>query len=164
MERLIREQIGDGDGGADEGEIPEGLECIDDDDCEEGQACFEGICVGTGKLRFSLSWTAATDFDLHLQAPDGTTIDFANPHNAWADLDVDDCVDGECLNPDMPHVENIFLTDGAPRGTYSVFVNNFNGGAEGEYTIEVAGDVSAVFTGVVPAVELASGPVHEVDW
>lgn len=158
-ERLIREGL-DGDGGGDAGE----LECGADPDCDAEEACFQGFCVGTGRVRFSLSWLMTSDLDLHLRAPDGTEINFTNPVVSWGHLDVDDCVDDECKYPDAAHVENVFLDEEAPRGEYEAWVENFNGSEEGDYRMEVVGDVGATWFGYVKDYEGARGDVHRIPW
>ena len=167
VERLIYEEIdeggGEGDVDVDHDVIPKN-ECEMDMECADDEACFEGVCVGTGKLRFSLSWTVDTDFDLHVITPSGDHVHFAVPFTDYGHLDVDDCVDSLCFDPDGVHVENVFFEEDAPRGVYSVWVQNFNGDQSGDYAIDVVGEVNRTFEGTVQAVERGEGPRHEVDW
>lgn len=134
------------------------------EECGPDQICVENVCVGKGAVRFTLSWSVVTDFDLHVFVPNGQWIDFENPDVGYGELDVDDCVAGECLDPSGIHVENVFLDDNAPRGRYGVQVVNFDGRAAADYTIEVAGDISGSFSGSLPAQELVAGPIHEIVW
>ncbi len=145
------------------GEDPD-AECNSPDDCGAGQTCFEGVCVGMGTLRISLSWSAVTDLDLHLLVPNGDRISFQNQVTPYGELDVDDCVAGECVNPDGVHVENIFLESNAPRGEYQVKVVNFDGAATAQYDIEVAGAVDAEFSGTVPNQSASESPVYTINW
>src|SRR5262245_9829557 len=45
------------------------VECHEPEDCGDGQTCYQGVCVGTGNVRISLSWTVVTDLDLHVYVP-----------------------------------------------------------------------------------------------
>jgi hypothetical protein len=129
--------------------------------CVEGALCFDGVCVGGGKLRFSLSWTVISDFDLHVQTPSGEEIYFANRSAAGGELDVDDCVGNSCLS--TVHVENVVFVDTPDSGRYRVWVVNYNGGGAGDYRVEVYGAARATFTGVLPAASGQSSPVYEVE-
>lgn len=179
VERLIHDfdEVADGDGG----ELPtesDGIgeteqlptegdpdaECSIPQDCGEGQTCFEGVCVGTGLVRVSLSWNAVTDLDLHVLLPNGEEISYANAITPYGELDVDDCVGGMCATQSGTHVENIFLDGSAPRGTYRIQVVNFDGRRSADYGIEVAGDISAQFTGNLPSTMFYEGPFHDVVW
>lgn len=135
-----------------------GDECEDDSDCGAGQTCFEGICVGEGGLRFSLTWNVDTDFDLFVRMPDGRTeISYIFKNVGGGMLDVDDCFEG-CRIPGGPHVENIFFEGEPPRGTYTYWVVN-SGLAEGDdFRLEVsaAGTVEAMQTGNLPAFDAES--------
>lgn len=117
--------------------------------CEAGTACFDGVCVGVGRLRFSLSWTVYSDFDLHVQTPAGVEIYFANPVDGGGELDVDDCVGNNCLS--TVHVENIVFQQVPPSGRYDVWVVNYNGGGAGDFRIDVFGAARDQFSGSLPA-------------
>lgn len=139
-------------------------ECSIPQDCAMGQTCFEGVCVGTGTVRVSLSWNVVTDLDLHLRLPNGDSISYESPITIHGELDVDDCVSATCVNQDGTHVESIFLESTAPRGTYAVHVVNFDGRLAADYAIEVAGETSAAFTGTLPAETYVSSPEHLFTW
>ena len=141
-----------------------GTECEVESDCDDGQTCFEGVCVGEGSLRISLSWEEVTDFDLHVFVPNGDWMSYENPLTDYGELDVDDCVGGTCINQNGTHVENVLLYSNAPRGTYGIRVVNFDGRSGADYQIEVAGAVSATFSGYVPGVDYAESPVHQITW
>lgn len=184
VERLIRDSDGfaDGDGGrfdtdtdglggttiiipdGSTGVVDPGTECDGPEDCASDQTCFEGVCVGTGTLRISLSWNVVTDLDLHVFVPNGDWMSFENPLTEYGELDVDDCVAGMCVNQDGTHVENIFLQNNAPRGTYGIRVINFDGRRAADYSVEVAGAVNATFSGSVPSISYAEGDLHQVTW
>lgn len=129
----------------------EGAECNGPQDCPEGATCFEGVCVGTGELRVSLSWSYVSDLDLYVETPAGDLISFENRDAGGGVLDVDDCVGGQCLDNSMTHVENIFFPMQPPVGEYRVWVNNFDGIRGGPFEILVSGDASTTFTGTLPA-------------
>ncbi|MBV1862427.1 MAG: hypothetical protein KUG77_28660 [Nannocystaceae bacterium] len=129
----------------------EGAECNGPQECPEGATCFEGVCVGTGELRVSLSWNYVSDLDLYVQTPAGDIVSFETPELGGGILDVDDCVGGECLDNGMTHVENIYFPMQPPVGEYRVWVNNFDGARGGPFEIQVSGEGSATFTGTLPA-------------
>jgi hypothetical protein len=185
VERLIHDGLGGADGGEVDLEtetsvgisdtqqvstddttagIDPDAECVAPSECADDQTCFEGVCVGTGSVRVSLSWSVVTDLDLHVQTPTGEWMSYQNPITAYGELDVDDCVAGTCVNPDGVHVENVFLNENAPRGTYSVLIVNFDGRAEAGYTVEVAGEAFASFEGVLPGYEYSEGELHQFVW
>ncbi len=114
-------------------------ECNEPKDCSREQTCFEGTCVGTGEFRISLSWQFVSDLDLHVRTPEGVEIWFEQPNTGGGRLDVDDCVSGSCRNNLGVHVENVFFAENAPRGTYEIWVVNFDGRRGGTFGIEVEG-------------------------
>lgn len=136
------------DGGA-------GAFCQQQGDCQMGLACFDGTCVGSGQLRFSLSWMAQSDFDLHVLTPSGKHLFFGNRRDDGGELDVDACVRQSFCR--ATNVENIFWSGAPPTGTYTVYVVNFNGVASGDFRIQVAGGSGAPqqFTGTLPATRMA---------
>ena len=129
----------------------DGAECNGPRECPEGATCFEGVCVGTGALRVSLSWDYVSDLDLYVLTPAGDQISFENQNAGGGVLDVDDCVGGGCLDNSMTHVENIFFPMQPPVGEYRVWINNFDGRRGGPFEIQVSGETSATFTGTMPA-------------
>lgn len=133
----------------------EGPECIGPDDCGDEQTCFEGVCVGTGELRVSLSWEFISDLDLHVVTPSGAHINFGNPEDGGGQLDVDDCV-GSCVDPDGVHVENIFFAQTPAPGEYEVWVVNYDGRRAGPFNVEVTGAANAQFEGELPASNVRS--------
>jgi len=129
----------------------EGAECNGPQDCPDEATCFEGVCVGTGELRISLSWNYVSDLDLYVQTPAGDVISFGNRDAGGGVLDVDDCVGGGCLDDSMTHVENIYFPMQPPVGEYRVWVNNFDGRRSGPFEIQVSGEASTTFSGTLPA-------------
>jgi hypothetical protein len=138
--------------------------CEEDSDCAAGSVCFEGTCVEGGDVRVSLSWTVVSDFDLHVRTPDGVEVYFGNPIDGGGELDVDDCVGQSCRDPGGVHVENIFFETTAPRGQYTVWVQNYDGAQAGAWNIEVAGAVSASWSGELPAAEFESSATMSFVW
>lgn len=159
VERLIQGEDTESDGSAASDDSSttedvfstEGAECNGPQDCPEDATCFEGICVGTGELRISLSWNYVSDLDLHVITPAGDEISFEFREAGGGILDVDDCVGGECFDNSTTHVENIYFPMQPPVGEYRVWVNNFDGFGGGPFEIQVSGAASATFTGVLPA-------------
>jgi uncharacterized protein YfaP (DUF2135 family) len=124
-------------------------DCVDDQDCAELQNCFSGTCVTSGAMRVSLSWDVVSDFDLHLRVPSGSEISFELKSADGGQLDLDDCVAGECREEMGVHVENIVFPQACPPGEYAVWVENFDSRRKGNFVIEVAGEVTAQFLGEV---------------
>jgi uncharacterized protein YfaP (DUF2135 family) len=128
-------------------------------DCVPGSICWNEICLEEGMLRISLAWTADSDFDLHVLTPAGNEIYFANTEADGDMLDVDDCIT-VCTNPDGTHVENIFFDTTVPPGTYQVWTVNYDGRADGTYSLEVSGAATAAFDGSLPATAGAEDTRH----
>lgn len=82
--------------------------------------------VGTGDVQVSVSWDAPSDVDLHVVDPSGEEIYYANPSSAsGGSLDLDSNAACDIDNKDN---ENITWPTGkAPRGTYTVRVDYFDG-------------------------------------
>lgn len=146
------------------GPVDPGAECTIPLDCSNDQTCYQGVCVGTGNVRVSLAWNVVTDLDLHVRVPNGDWISYQLPITGYGELDVDDCVAGACINQEGTHVENVFLNENAPHGTYGVMIVNFDGRKGADYAIEVAGEATATFVGYLPDNMSVEGPVHEFVW
>ena len=130
------------------GTTPIGEACTDTQECVPNSVCFNQFCVGQGAMRVSLGWNADSDFDLHLNTPDGEHIFFGHKMGVDGTLDVDQCIN-TCGTG--AHVENIVFSTNAPNGTYEVWVQNFDGRAGGAFNIEVDGAVTRNFSGSLPA-------------
>lgn len=132
------------------GTTPIGDPCESTPECVPGSICFNEFCVGEGALRVSLSFTAGSDFDLHLLTPGGSEIYWNNDSAEGGVLDVDQCVAGSC-DSGSSHVENIVFSADAPSGTYEVWVENYDGRASGSFNIEVRGQATDNFSGTLSA-------------
>ncbi len=99
----------------------------------------DGQVLGTGDVQATLTWSGVCDLDLHVIDPSGTEIEYSNPRSpTGGQLDVDDQGEGGGT-----HVENVFWpTGGAPRGQYTVYVQNYasNGAGSCAYTLVVSSD------------------------
>ncbi len=106
--------------------------------------CVTVLRLGTGSLQVSLSWDTPTDQDLYVTDPSSTTIYYANDFSSTGgQLDRDD-TDG--FGP-----ENIFWTEEAPDGEYSVEVDDFdNTSTPNTFYITVSGpNQSRNFSGTI---------------
>lgn len=108
-----------------------GDEACADVTCADGEDCVEGICVGSGALRFSLIWDASGDLDLYVTTPEGSTIYYSAPSADGGELDIDNTTGGE------GSVENVFFETPAS-GEYSVYVDCYSCSDGTDYTIEIA--------------------------
>ena len=130
-------------------------------DCTPGSICYSNICVTEGALRFSMTWMADTDIDLHVLTPAANEIYFASQMADGGTLDVDDCVAGSCAVPDGTHVENVFFTDAAPRGAYEFWAENFDADMDTMITIEGFIDGTPMtYMETVPAAPPSEGARH----
>jgi hypothetical protein len=106
--------------------------------------------VGTGDIQVSVSWTGASDVDLHAIEPGGTEIYFGNLTSAsGGTLDLDS---NPACNLDNKNNENIVWPLGrAPNGTYTVKVHYWSdcGVPESDWvlTIQAKGQAPQIFTG-----------------
>ena len=116
----------DDSGDEERGTAEPGDPCNGTIDCTPGSICWNNICIEEGALRFSLAWTEETDLDLHIETPAGDHIYYADKMAGGGELDVDDCVGGNCTTPDGTHVENVFFDDSTENGTYTYSINNYD--------------------------------------
>jgi len=105
-----------------------------------GTTIVDGVEVGTGDVRVTLTWNTSADIDLHVTDPMGQEIYYGNRQaTSGGQLDVD--ANGGCSND--PPVENIFWPTGqAPNGAYQVRVDYFSacGAGTTNYEVTVAVD------------------------
>ena len=106
--------------------------------------------VGNGDVQVSVSWTGASDVDLHVYDPSGEKVYFGNLSAAsGGTLDLDS---NAACNLDNVNNENIvWPVGGAPHGEYRVVVNYWDdcGAARSDYvvTVQAAGLEPQVFSG-----------------
>jgi hypothetical protein len=114
-------------------------------ECVGLASCYSGFCVGEGYVRVSMTWAAASDFDLHVKLPGerGALSEGMREIPGAGRLDVEQCAK-TCTG--VKHIENIVLQAGpAAAGEYQAWVRNFGGAAAGPAEIEVfVGGVSRV--------------------
>ncbi len=76
----------------------------------------------SGALEISLGWNGPADLDLHVQCPNGQTINFRSPQSCGGKLQIDMNAGGEQSNEAIEHV--IFPSTGdLPRGTLNIGVS-----------------------------------------
>ena len=106
--------------------------------------------VGNGDVQVSVSWTGASDVDLHVYDPSGEEVYFGNPTAAsGGTLDLDS---NAACNIDNVNNENVvWPVGGAPRGDYRVVVSYWDdcGVGRSDYvvTVQAAGLEPQVFSG-----------------
>jgi hypothetical protein len=82
--------------------------------CGVHQACVSGVCVGSGQLRFSSTWSRPGDIDVWVTTPNGVSIGWQNQRADGGQQDRDD------TRGSGP--ENIFWEANPPLGAYHVCV------------------------------------------
>jgi hypothetical protein len=82
--------------------------------CAIRQACVAGVCVGSGQLRFSSTWSRPGDIDVWVTTPNGISIGWQNQRVDGGQQDKDDT---SGTGP-----ENIFWEAAPPVGQYHVCV------------------------------------------
>jgi len=88
-----------------------------------GTLAVNVLKLGTGALQISLSWNTATDQDLHVTDPSGTIINYTNKTSSTGgELDHD--------NTSGYGPENIFWSENAPDGSYTVTVDDYSSSGE----------------------------------
>ena len=132
-------------------EAPDWLSGIIPQNGTGGTTVVDGVEVGTGDVRVTLTWNTSADIDLHVTDPMGEEVYFGNRQaTSGGELDVD--ANGGCSND--PTVENIFWPTGqAPYGFYQVRVDYFGacgaGATNYEVTVSVDGRVVDSQSGVL---------------
>ncbi len=97
-----------------------------------------GVCVGTGQLRFTLTWSLSGDMDLHVTPPCGTEIVYYNRTARGGTLDRDDT---STTGP-----ENIFWTTGAARGSYRICISPYSISGATSWTLQIYNGTTLVRT------------------
>jgi len=109
--------------------------------CPGGQVCVNGYCVGTGDLRFTLTWDRPGDLDLRVVTPSGREIFYGAQNFDGGRLDRDDRTG---TGP-----ENIFWNQPPPPGRYLVCVDPYRitSAANFQLTVASTGLPPRVFSG-----------------
>jgi hypothetical protein len=103
--------------------------------CGANQACAAGVCLGSGQLRFTSTWSRAGDIDVWVTTPSGKSIGWTNQGaNANTDMGKQDRDDTSGTGP-----ENIYWESTPPSGAYHVCVatNYINPNAANPVTVRV---------------------------
>jgi hypothetical protein len=103
--------------------------------CGANQACAAGVCLGSGQLRFTSTWSRNGDIDVWVTTPSGKSIGWTNQGaNANTDMGKQDRDDTSGTGP-----ENIYWESTPPTGTYHVCVatNYINPNAANPVTVRV---------------------------
>ena len=98
--------------------------------CVPGSACANGLCVGQGALRFTLTWDRAGDVDLHVVPPGGAEIYYGARSQQGGTLDRDDTTG---TGP-----ENVFWATSPPSGSYLVCVVAYRIDAPTSFRLAIA--------------------------
>ena len=106
--------------------------------------------VGNGDVQISVSWTGASDVDLHVYDPSGELVYFANPTSAsGGTLDLDS--NAGCSIDNVNNENIVWPVGGAPHGEYRVVVDYWSdcGVARSDYvvTIQAEGQEPQIFSG-----------------
>ncbi len=123
--------------------------------------------VGTGDVQVSVAWSGASDVDLHVVDPSGERVYFGNDIAASGGrLDLDS---NAACSIDNTNNENIvWPVNGAPSGTYQVFVDYFSdcGVARSDWVVTVhrRGHAPEVFQGSFVGLSSANPQVHIGDF
>lgn len=114
--------------------------------------------VGTGDVEVALNWTVPNDLDLHVIDPKGVEVYFGNPFDSTGNIELLDLDSNPACyidNIDAEHV--VWPKGGAPHGTYTVRVDNFQNcqsvAASYTVTVQVAGKPAQTYVGSFPATD-----------
>jgi len=91
-------------------------------ECPSNQACANGVCVGTGELGISLTWSRAGDGDIHITTPNDRWIYFKNL--GPSSLTDQGKLDHDNRNGTGP--ENVFWNSTAPTGVYHICFDQYS--------------------------------------
>jgi len=108
--------------------------------------------VGTGDVEVALNWTVPNDLDLHVFDPTGHEVYFADRFDSTGNvslLDLDSNAACDIDNVDAEHI--VWPKGGAPHGTYTVMVDNYencqNVAASYTVTVQVTGKAPQTYVG-----------------
>ncbi len=117
--------------------------------------------VGTGDVQISVSWTGASDVDLHVYDPANEEVYFGHKiATSGGTLDLDS--NPACVIDNVNNENIVWPTDMAPRGTYRVVVAYYDdcGVPQSDYvvTVQMKGQNPRVFTGSFIGLKGAGNP------
>jgi hypothetical protein len=117
--------------------------------------------VGTGDVQVSVSWSGASDVDLHVYDPNGEEVYYGHRQGAsGGTLDLDS--NPACQLDNVNNENIVWPTDVAPHGTYTVHVAYYDdcNAAESDYvlTVQAKGQNPQIFTGSFVGVHGVSTP------
>lgn len=99
--------------------------------------------AGTGEIQVTLLWASGDDLDVHVTDPAGAVINWREETStSGGKLDIDNR-GGDCASREE-RAENVFWQRNAPRGTYSVDVQNYRscgGPATAKIQVRVGGEL-----------------------
>lgn len=106
--------------------------------------------VGNGDIQISVSWTGASDVDLHVIDPSGAEVSWSNTTVAsGGTLDLDS--NAGCAIDNVNNENIVWAVGAAPRGEYRVVVDYWSdcGVPQSDYvvTVQAAGLTPQVFSG-----------------
>jgi hypothetical protein len=131
--------------------------CTRASDCAPLASCYRRFCVGESYARVSTTWSARSDFDLHVKLPDGRVLyEQTRAIDRVGRLDAEQRADTAAEH----FIESVVLASTAPSGTYEAWVENYGGQAAGDAEIEVlvAGQRRLLRTLAVPPAAEGKSP------
>lgn len=125
--------------------------CTASDVCRPDLTCSGQVCLGVGSLVVSLTFSADSEFLLHVILPDDADLSYYSQVEGGI-VDGDPC-QFSC-DTSAPNVENALFLQAAPVGSYGVRVENVDGRGAGSFSVTVtsAGQQIATFSGSLPMV------------
>ena len=119
--------------------------------------------VGNGDVQISVSWTGASDVDLHVIDPSGEEVYFGNTVAAsGGTLDLDS--NAACSIDNVNNENIVWPVGGAPRGEYRVVVDYWSdcGVARSDYvvTVQAEGQEPQIFSGSFVGASGVNPPVE----
>lgn len=112
---------------------------------------FRVIRVGTGDVQVSVSWTGASDVDLHVVGPDGVELYYGADSSATTGAALDLDSNPACRIDDVNNENVVYPTGRAPRGEYIVRVDYYDacGVERSDYvvTVQVKGQQPRTYVG-----------------
>ncbi|MBA2664792.1 MAG: D-alanyl-D-alanine carboxypeptidase family protein [Bradymonadaceae bacterium] len=129
--------------------------CTSDAQCTGAAECVNKACVKSGSLRFTLTWEANTDLDIHVLTPSGEKLWYRNRNIAdGGQFDSDSCIGSTCATSTKLQMESVYWTRAATQGNYQVWAVNYSGTKSVPFTVDVTvGDKRMTLQSTAPAVK-----------